>query len=735
MRKFLAAGIGGLLTLTGWMGGAQAAGPASASASELEEIIVSAERRETNLQKTPMNVTVVSGNDIQQQGLNNMEQILNNLPGVSVQGQVRGFNPSIRGLGTDLPPGSSQGTVATEVDSVYDIRAESGRIGYFDLARVEVLAGPQGTLYGVNSDGGVVNIISNNPTLGKTQFSGQIQAGNYSLARGEGMANVPLGTTQALRFAVTSIKRHGYLDTGSSDEDGQGARIKYLLQPSDKFSLLVGFEYNHLAGKGAGSVNQYVDGNATRQFFNGAFVTVPSPWTSSGSLFWGPQNAVPTAAGAPCFTDACQTDNYHSNKYWANLQWDTGLVNVQFIPSYKINHDSNNACGMGPCSPGGDPKFLLQRSQELRISNATGTKYSWTVGGYHFDYAQNTFGAGPGGAAGTTVYQKSNGIFADATVPFSDRLRGRIGGRSTHDWKDQSGLPPGVVAPARFTHFDYRAGVEYDLQPQSMLYAIVATGYRPGGFNFPPDANYKNEEVTDLEVGAKNRFLDDRVQLNADVFYYKFGNYQLLDFYTAAGNYCNFFDPRNPPFLFPPTVNLDARNLGLDLSLAARVADSDTVNVSMSYLDAKFTSKATIRYNPIDSCAAFNANPGSPAVQNDQVSVGSYILDGAPEPRSPKLSTTISWEHKFRFSNGLSLATRPVVHYQSQSFVHPVEYNVSNQPAYSTYEFSATLMPAADKWSVSVWGRNLGNKAIKQSLFPMTLNDPRTYGLTLSARM
>jgi iron complex outermembrane recepter protein len=724
MRKLIAASIGGLLTLTSWTGTAHAQNTA-ASSVELEEVIVTAQRREENVQKTPMNITVVSGRDIQEQGLNNMEQILSNLPGVSVQGQVRGFNPSIRGLGTDLPPGSSQGTVATELDSVYDIRAESGRIGYFDLARVEVLSGPQGTLYGVNSDGGVVNIISNNPTLAKVQISGQLQFGNYDLLRTEAMINVPLGATQALRFAGATIKRKGYLDTGASDEDGQGARLKYLWQPSDKLSLLLGGEFSMLGGKGAGSVNQYVDGNATQQFFNGNFVTVPTPWTSSTSPFYGPQFS---ASGTPCFSDACQKDSYRSNKFWGNLQWDLGVVNVQFIPSYKINHDETTACGMGPCSAGADPDFLLQRSQELRISNRTGSRYNWTIGGYHWDYAQKTLG-GPGGPNGVTVYQKSDGVFADATIPFSDTVRGRIGGRSTRDWKNANNVP----APARFTHFDYRVGVEYDVRPQSMLYAIVATGYRPGGFNNPPVANYKNEEVTDLEIGAKNRFLGDRLQLNVDAFYYKFKNYQLLDFYQAAGNYCFPFDPRNPPFAFPPTVNLDAKNMGLDAALSWRVTDADTLNVSLAYLDAKFTSKATIFYNTINSCAAFNANPG--ANPNQQVTVGSYVIDGAPQPRAPKISTTISWEHNFRFANGMSLAARPVVHFQDSSYVHPVEYNVSFQPAYTTYELSATLSPEDGRWTVAAWGRNLGNKAIKQSLFPMTLNEPRTFGVTLSARM
>lgn len=139
--------------------------------------------------------------------------------------------------------------------------------------------------------------------------------------------------------------------------------------------------------------------------------------------------------------------------------------------------------------------------------------------------------------------------------------------------------------------------------------------------------------------------------------------------------------------------------MGVDLALSALVASADTLNVSLAYLDAKFTSTATISYNPIDSCAAFNNNPG--ANPNQQVTVGSYVLDGAPQPRSPKLSGTVSWEHRFRLPGDMSLAGRPVVHYQDSSYVHPVEYNVSYQPAFTTYELSMTL--SCPKATDGVW--------------------------------
>lgn len=701
---------------------------ADESGATLEEVVVTAERVEENVQKTPMNVTVVSGDDIQKQGLDNLQQVLSNIPGVTVQGQVRGFNPSVRGLGTDLPPGSSQGAVATESDGIYDVRAESGSIGYFDLARVEVLAGPQGTLYGVNSDGGVVNIISNQPELGKMSSSGQLQVGNYNLLRGEGMVNLPLSDSSALRFAAAAINRDGYLDTGASDAVGQGARLKYLYKPNDAFSMLAGLEINKLGGKGAGSVNQYVNGDATHPYFNGSPVTIPTPWTDATSAFYG----APFALGGG-INDNAQFDHYRSTKYWVDVNWNMGFAALQFLPSYKENFDQTLACGMGPCNYGADPKRLRQNSEELRLSSAPGATVKWATGFYHWGYLQNTIG-GPGGPNGTTVYQTSDGVFGEVTIPFSDAFRGRLGLRETHDWKNAGGVP----APATWNHLDYRGGVEYDVAPQTMAYATIATGYRPGGFNNPAPGStapplYKPEQVTDFEVGLKSRFLDSRLQLNVDAFYYKYKDYQLLDFYSAAGNYCSPFDPRNPPFAFPPTINLAAKNLGLDLALSALVTNSDKVNLSLEYLDAKFTSSATISYNPVDSCAAFNANPA--ANPDEQVTVGSYVVDNAPEPRAPKVSTTLSWEHTFQFSSGASVALRPVVHYSASQYVHPVEYAVSFQPSYTTYEASLTYSSSDNKWSLAAWGRNLGNEAIKVSLNPMIIGEPRTYGVTLSAHM
>jgi iron complex outermembrane receptor protein len=701
MRRLISASIGGLLTCTAWIGTAQAAAPvAAASAGELEEVIVTAERREENLQKTPMNVTVVTGEKIAEQGLQNMQDILNGLPGVTVQSQVRGFVPSVRGLGTDLPPGSAQGSVATTEDGVYDIRAEAGRTGYYDLARVEVLSGPQGTLYGVNADGGVVNIITNNPVLGKLEASGGLTVGNFNLVRGEGMVNVPVSDSSALRIAVTSTSRDGYLNTGADDNVASGARIKYQWTKSDSFSMLLGVEIAKLGGIGSGSVPTYASGNASPVTVNG--VTYSSPWTD--------------ATTGTAVEDSNAWDRYHSTKYWASLNWNLGIGTLSFTPAYKANYDKTYTCGMGPtCSLGGDPAKLEQNSAELRLASAADSKTKWDVGAYHWGYLQNSVG-GPGGPNGQTVYQTSNGVFGALTYSFSDALRGLLGARETQDWKKDSN----GNGPATWTHFDYRAGLEWDASAQSMEYVTLASGYRPGGFNFPGPNNpaqYKTEEVTDVEFGTKNRFMDNRLQLNADVYFYKFKNYQLLDFYFPN---CNF---GGPP-AFPPTYNLDAKNLGLDLSLQAKLTSNDTLSASLSLTDTKFTSKQIINGNGPNACSPPNFTPD----------LFTYQIDNSPQPRSAKYSGSLSYEHSFPLASGASIAVQPSAHFSDHYFVHPIETIYSFQPSFVTGDFSVLYKKADDNLSISAWVRNVSNKAIKGSYFPMIIGAPRTFGLTITAK-
>jgi iron complex outermembrane receptor protein len=700
MRKPLTvSALGLLLGLTSWINAsAQSASTAPGASGGLEEVVVTAERTEEDVQKTPINIQVVSGETIREQGLQNMEDVLSGLPGVTVQGQVRGFDPSIRGLGTDLPPGSAQGQVATEIDGVYDIRAEAGRVGFYDLDHVETLAGPQGTLYGVNADGGVVNII-NNPVLGKYQASGGLTIGNYNLVQGNAMLNMPITDNSSIRFAAASINRDGYLtNTGSDDNIASGGRVKYLWQPSDNFSLLAGVEVAKLGGIGSGSVNSYVNGNCQNPVVNG--VQYSSCWTDgSGNLTEAQGN------------DTYQWDRYHSTKYWTALKWNLQGFSVSFTPSYKSDYDIQNSCGMGQCQLQGDPIKLEQNSEELRFASLPGPALQWAAGLYHWGYLEEEAGMGPPpqGLIPTTYYQTSNGVFGQATYSVNDQTRLIGGVRETRDWK----LETDVGKPGNWSHFDYRAGVEYDVTPQAMAYATVASGYRPGGFN-GDGTTFQTEQVRDIEAGIKSRFWNNRMQVNGDVYWYDIQNYQLLDFYFPS---CFGAGP-------PDTYNLGARMYGADLSVQALMTEQDTIKVAVSWVDDNFTSSQIISYNGPTSCQGGNGPE-----------VSSYTINASPLPRSPKLSGNLSYTHSFGLPNGASIDATPSVYLTEAYFVNPVENPYGNQPGYGTENFTLTYKAGDGKWTLALWGRNLSDEAVKNSLNPMILNAPRTWGATIQAHL
>jgi iron complex outermembrane recepter protein len=713
MRKSLTvSALGLLLGLTSWISAsAQNATTAPAANGGLEEVVVTAERQVEDVQKTPINIQVVSGETIQEQGLQNMEDILSGLPGITVQGQVRGFDPSIRGLGTDLPPGSAQGQVATEIDGVYDIRAEAGRVGFYDLDHVETLAGPQGTLYGVNADGGVVNIISNNPVLGKYQAAGGLTLGNYNLVQANAMLNLPVTDNSSIRFAAASINRDGYLtNTGADDNIASGGRIKYLWQPGDNFSLLAGIEIAKLGGVGSGSVNSYTNGNCQNPVVNN--VQYSSCWTDQSD-----------GSGS---SDVNQWDRYHSTKYWTALKWNLQGFTVAFTPSYKSDYDIQNSCGMGPaCNIQGDPIKLEQNSEELRFASLPGTALQWAAGFYHWGYLEEEAGMGPGNPPPVTYYQTSNGVFAQLTYSVNEQTRLIAGARETHDWKMETDVDYAATTtpkPGDWSHFDYRAGIEYDLTPQAMAYATIATGYRPGGNN-PDQTSYQTEQVRDLEAGIKSRFWDNRMQVNGDVYWYNIQNYQLLDFFFPS---CA---PGTPP---PDTYNLGARMYGADLSVQALLTDHDKVNASVSYMDDNFTSSQLISYNGPTSCDASTLTAQYP-FGNPEVS--SYLVSASPLPRAPKFAGNLSYTHTFSLPSGATIDATPSVYLTDAYFVNPVENAYGNQPGYGTENFSLTYKAADGKWSLALWGRNLSDEAVKNSLNPMILAAPRTWGATISAHL
>ncbi|MBS0612168.1 MAG: TonB-dependent receptor [Proteobacteria bacterium] len=713
-----------LAGVTGLIGGPGYAQDASgATATAIPEIVVTAQKFEQNIQDTPISVSVVSGTEIQKEGRTKLDEVLVNAPGVQVQGVARGFMVSIRGLGLNLPPQNGAGAVATNFDGIYNSRGEAASTGFYDLERVETLNGPQSTIYGRNAVGGVVNVISRNPVLGKFEGYVQGEGGNYSSWRGEGAVNVPLGEALALRISGAAVARDGYISNGRDDNKASSFRAKLLFNPNPGVSALVGFEQTTLRGKGPGAI--------------------PDSSFAADSRFT---------------SDPPDGFQHHvARKYWADLEFDAGPGKFILLPSYQTLHGIVQGSFGGNFAYNYDPLYTDQFAVEARYASKPEATVPWTGGYYHYHnngtgpfnisgscYAYSPTGgpgtntvyipppgysnaaAGPPGSpCATTAYQTDFGVdvrtvnvdsvFGQVTIPLGSALHLTLGGRESwvktggttdlnnNNTAGATGAPvtvPDIVklADVRTNYFDYKATIEAKIAAQSLVYATIASGHREGGYGFAspfsaPEA-YAPENMVDYEAGIKNTLLNGTLLLNAAVFYYDYKSYQLV--------YVVF--PNPPSFLTFP-----GHELGAEGSAAYALTRADKLTGSLVYLDSKIT--------------------------------GASLYAGAPFTNSPRWSFKASYEHDFDLGAAGRIWLRGDFRTLSSQLVFPVfASQVQGSPAvmgsYSTGDALVGWTSDSTRYSVTGFVKNVNDKLIKTSEFfgYAQVQAPRTYGLTASMK-
>ena len=220
----------------------------------LDEIVVTAEKRELNVQKSALTIEVLNADSMEKAGISQATDLQAVIPGLTIGLGGNNDQIFIRGVGSFAYSPISTPGVAFNVDGVYVGRPDGLGSNFYDLARVEVLKGPQGTLYGRNANGGSINVVTNEPSLGEDSAYIATEFGDYGLVHVVGAANAAMGDRSALRVAFNVIRRDGYLSDGSDDDVESAGRIRYKFQPNDAVSLLFNTDYAHLGGRGSGSV-------------------------------------------------------------------------------------------------------------------------------------------------------------------------------------------------------------------------------------------------------------------------------------------------------------------------------------------------------------------------------------------------------------------------------------------------------------------------------------------------
>ncbi|WP_236711296.1 TonB-dependent receptor [Novosphingobium barchaimii] len=571
------------------------------------DIVVTAQRKPELLSKAALSISAVTGNDLKAAGVVDATSLTIAVPTVKID-QANGLQITIRGVSSADGTEKGDPSAAFMLNGVYLARQQSLSGAFFDLDRIEVLRGPQGTLYGRNATAGVVNVLTKRPT---DKFEGAIngEIGNYGTYRTDAMLNIPVSDNFSLRAAGAYNKHDSFLVAApgvtsrlGQDQDEYAARLSAELKfgGEGQGNLLLVGDYAHQGGAGPQGVR-------LANFYSGFATTRP--------LY-----LAPSSAEARTVDYAIVSDPYQDNKIYGvtgELNWDFGPVNLTYLGSYRVFDRDSRSTYISANSGRFAEQYVSGKSaansQELRLATSGDGPLEAVAGLYYFrehathmntvlhdyvGYALYAFLQNP-------VNSESKAVFGQATYHLTDTLRVTGGVRYSKDLKSRDGvtifnrtsqvLDPNTYTVASvndakrsFSKVTWKAGVEYDVSKSILFYANAATGYKAGGFNdgcrsgsdacTSPVADdalyYKPEELNSYEAGIKGRFLGNAVTFSAAGFYYDYTNMQLS----------------SPGPLGQTTLNAGkAKIKGVETSATITPSSRNRFDISFNYLDAYYT--------------------------------------------------------------------------------------------------------------------------------------------------
>ncbi|HEX7781584.1 MAG TPA: TonB-dependent receptor [Sphingobium sp.] len=692
---------------------------ASIGETGIQDIVVTAQKRSENLQKTPAAVTAVDGIALTQKGITNLSAAQELVPGARFHQEGNTTQVFLRGIGSNLDFANVQPSVAFNFNGTF-VPREGTSVGLYDIERFEALPGPQGTLYGRSAIGGTVNVSFKRPEF-TNGASFNLEAGNYDLAHATFVGNLALSNTFAVRAAVDYHYRDGYMFTNSDSRKDVSARLSTLWEPSDNLSIYwwgyMARKYGNtpnLVNKGSRAVYD-ANGNLTGFVYDeNAFLT-KNPYNDSrpGQL----------ASTAPFGQPTTSTQSY---KNWVTgAQIDLKLnddVTLTYIPGYFFLNAITNVYWLGVL-PAYKHDEYHSTTHELRLAGDM-ESFNWLVGLYGYRTVQEGqavvgTAVGPGGPAipGTPFpFYSSNvlrnrlqgaAIFGQGTYNLNDSLRITVGGRYGTDNTQANGIAlDDQITPYTYKRtihrFDYKVGAQYDVTPRIMLYAQYQTGYQPATFNEVADLPGRTNRVEtgklkSISGGFKSRFFNNTLQINNEIFYSIY-NDLAIQAYDASQ-------------LFNPIFNAKKVTIpGNQLDILWEPTRNDRINLSVSYIKAR------------------NKDFITPTGQNYNGLAGPYAADWT-------ISGGIS--HDFQMQNGAYIRASADGRYESKWWADFVHNLGTRQDAYAKVNAELTYYSKDETFNFGIWGRNLTNKVVIAATAaagipgPATayLDSPRTYGI------
>lgn len=709
----------------------------------IREIVVTAEKRSVSAQDVPIAISAFDQQALDSKGITDVTALQTQVPSLKFNLPQGVVQITLRGAGNDTNTTGADNGVGFHYDGVYLGNPSASLADTWDVERIEILRGPQGTLYGRNTTGGAINIIPQKPT-DRFEVKGDVTYGTKDLVRLRGAVNIPLTDNVAARFAGTFTDRGGYLKditpNTTNKDDAHNFMVRGIvradLTPNLKLELSGAYsktDDDSISPVRVGPV--YPSGgpaNLISAAYAGALPKPASPRVTRKGMneltrleFKGGAALLEWDAGD--FTIRSQSAYYKTDRQ-VNSDWDDSEVN--FIGLYTRDRSK-------------------QFTQEVTLLSNPGGSLDWIVGAFYYDFKNknNVFvdingidGSTPGPFFGTDVFQriaanmdiKSFALYGQATYHIADSVRLTGGFRYSWDTKkSQSVLHPPIfpnftVPPPGFNlsfpiDVSYaeptgKIGLDVDLSPRNMVYASYSHGYKAGAINpsDPTPANQatKPEFADSFEIGSKNFFLDRALQFNISLFYADYTDVQI-----------NTYPTSNSVLINVP----GGKAYGFDSDFIIQPVRDFRVNGSVGYIHSEYDDFVT--GNP-------GLPPAGPGGALAQVNIGGDQLIN-----TPPWTVSVGAEYTHRLPTIGSLTFRVDTSMRSAFYFDVFQNPDMRQESYTKTDLRITWRDESERFSLQGYVQNLENNDVKvTSLRPGGIlgstvplawyAPPRTWGVT-----
>lgn len=651
----------------------------SASAEEraIEEVVVTAEKRTESLQDLSQAVTALTSKDLDNKNVQSFVDLSAIAPGVTVA-KNEGFKTiiSIRGVGNEANQNATANpSVSYHLDGIYVASPYALQTDFIDVERIEVLRGPQGTLFGQNSTGGAINVISMRPDVNEFAGRADVTVGSYNLLKARGTVNVPIGDNLAMRTSASWIQQDGYTDNiynGPSvndptvnfkgddldDTDNFSARTDWLWEPTDVLSL------RFLA-----------------QYFSG---------DTNGAGIKGIDD--PTPDERELSQDSPSSYELDSELYGLIVEYDAGFATIKSLSSYQedditILRDNdrhsfvtNPEIQISKFAPETNVQTTYTQEFNVISNEPLFGKLDWIVGVFYLDTDieitireeldvgrdgllngypttfPEVFDGDRGFISDSNPQRESLSFYGQTTYPFTDNLRLITGLRYTEDEVESTVANfftpfPDFINPST-EDITGRIALEWDTSDDSMTYISYTRGLKPGGSNLTfsegPDAlvrsAFEDETIDAYEIGFKAEFMDNRVRTNVAAFYYDYTNLQF-----QASDYNEFGSG---------VANIPASEIyGMELEMTALIGDRFSLDVKLAGMESEVSEDYLALDNRLlieDVFLADGVTPAKEEIHGADRDVERFLqnLNGNELAKTPGLTADITLAYEDQLDSG-----------------------------------------------------------------------------------